>query len=119
LLQELFNAGRLPLFVEASSPKENTDGLGNCHEATLALMADLIVDGYAEGWHRATGQTHGYGGIGVMRDSWLEIDGRALDCANSKLVFADRWWRRRIQSARNIRLRDAQVIQQWIRRRTA
>jgi hypothetical protein len=114
LLQELFNAGRLPLFVEASSPEENTDALGNCHEATLALIADLIIAGCAEGWHRASGQTQGYGGIGIMRHSWLEIeiDGRALDCANSKLVFADRGWRRRIQSVGNTPLRAAQVIQQ-------
>src|SRR5215469_1638252 len=57
ILRELFDTGALKCFTEVSAPESNTDGLGNCHEAAMALMTDLIVAGKASGWVWADGRT--------------------------------------------------------------
>jgi hypothetical protein len=117
LLREMASAGALRHFEEASSPEANTDGLGNCHEAALALMTDLIVAGKDSGWHWATGRTlHGIGPA-PMSHSWLECDGWAFDVAAGKILALDVWDHRRSRKARNVRLRNARETQGWVESR--
>ena len=111
LLQELLDAQRLPLFLDAAS-EIGVEGLGNCHAVACSLMADLIVVGRSEGWRWATGRTKHY-----TQHSWLEVDGWAVDTLTRHMVlFADVWWYRRTQHARDIRLRDAAATQRWLER---
>jgi hypothetical protein len=116
LLQDLMAAGRLGLFFEAAA-EPLADGLGNCHETSVSLLVDLTLAGRAKGWHWATGETRHFASGGTRKHSWLEVDGWALDYLGDTLVFADRWWYRRLNKAKNVKLRDSQATTRWLQQR--
>jgi hypothetical protein len=117
-LKALLNAGALPEFVDISTPENNTDGLGNCHEAAMALMTDLIDAKQAARWKLVEGQVLNRQIGEMMSHSWLECDGWALDCANGHLLFVDRAAYRAMWQAREIVVRDAAATR-WVRRLAA
>jgi hypothetical protein len=116
LLREMASPGALRQFEEASSPEANTDGLGNCHEAALALMTDLIAAGKDSGWHWARGRPLRGKRPATMLHSWLECDRWAFDVAAGKILALDVWDHRRLRKARNVRLRNARKTQGWVER---
>jgi hypothetical protein len=111
-IQRLIDAGRLSLFAaDATEQAESTDGQGNCHSASLALMTDLIVAGQAQRWQWVTGIV-----IPQGEHSWLERDGWAVDCCNGKLLFMDRASYRLNTQASDVTARDAKATKRWLRR---
>jgi hypothetical protein len=113
LLTALSNAGRLVMLSEALAAERWTAELGNCHEAAICLMTDLIVAERAAGWHWAIGKQKLLRQPGWRLHSWLEIDDWALDLFPELLMFFDRRSYRRMHRARSVTLRDA-VFQQRI-----
>ncbi len=85
---------RLPFFEEIHG-LPSPDGLGDCRDITMFLMADLVRGGHAFGWLWVSG----VGLFGGSREPtfhcWLEFDGWVLDAANGKLHFWERksWYR--------------------------
>jgi hypothetical protein len=54
LLHGLFDGGGLPRFCAAVRPELTSGGLGNCHQASAALLTDLCVAGEDKGWFLVT-----------------------------------------------------------------
>jgi hypothetical protein len=85
----LLGERRLPRFLEVYGNLGGAvDGLGDCHEVTLALMVDLLNSGAANGWLRVTG-TIKPDVRKRFKHSWLECDGWAIDPACGKFVVTD------------------------------
>jgi hypothetical protein len=59
-------------------------------------------------WHFASG--------GTRKHSWLEVVGWALDFLGGTLLFTDRWWYRRFNHAKNVKLRDVQATARWLQK---
>jgi hypothetical protein len=100
--------------MRVSSPAENTDGLGNCHESAPGLMTDLILARATDRWHWVTGTA-----VPLGEHSWLERDGWAIDCADvavKGLVFMERNAYRRHYQARDVVVRDAKATRRWVMR---
>jgi hypothetical protein len=113
-IRHLYDAGKLRNFVEESLA-ENTDGMGNCHEASLALMTDLVIAREAARWKWATGYVlNHHDGDGIMKHSWLECDGWALDCANGHMVFVRKSEYRQWYKASDVKTRDASTTKRWL-----
>lgn len=79
-LRRLLDAGALRHFVEECAEQADAnDGLGNCHDATLALMADLIMAKAADYWRWCQGTV-----VPLGAHSWLERDGWPLTARTGK-----------------------------------
>jgi hypothetical protein len=114
LLATLYAAGRLVMLSRAMAAEKWTSELGNCHEAAIGLMVDLIGAGRADGWRWAIGRQKLLRRQGWRLHSWLEVDDWTLDCLSPELLmFADREWYRRLHRARSIKLRDAAALRQY------
>jgi hypothetical protein len=104
----LHEEGHLPHFSEvfgAPSP----DGLGDCHETSVALMADLIAAGRSNGWQWVEG-THRMHRPPILH-SWLEFDGWAIDVANGKILVMEAAMYRSMTKAHGLTRRNAQQMQ--------
>ncbi|KYF87805.1 hypothetical protein BE20_24990 [Sorangium cellulosum] len=105
VITRLHHEDRLPNFTEvfgAPSP----DGLGDCHEVSLALMVDLIAAGCSDGWQWVTG-THRMHRPPLLH-SWLEFDGWAVDVANGKVLVMEAAMYRSMTKAHGLTRRNAQ-----------
>lgn len=76
LLRQLWDEGHLVCFRKDFGNR--TEELGNCHDVTASLLADLIRAGVDDGWRyvnatfrRDDGSEYGH--------TWLEVDGWAVD----------------------------------------
>jgi hypothetical protein len=82
--------GKVSGFVNAFN--DYTSEAGNCHDAAIALMVDLTVAGYSQGWTWVQARVS-FGTIGdAFEHSWLEFDGWAVDAASGKCLVMDAGW---------------------------
>lgn len=109
---ELANSGKLPNFQrEFGAPRP--DGLGDCHDVTLALMVDLIAAERADGWSWVQGSI--VTGHGERFDhSWLEHDGWAVDVANGKVLVMRSSRYDEMTKAEQKTVRDAVQTSAWM-----
>lgn len=81
------------------------DNLGNCHNISMALFADLKMAGYSD-VHWKTGTLEGTKDKISYEHSWVELDGWVLDFRLHKQIIMDKALYYRMNNARNIRKRD-------------
>jgi hypothetical protein len=81
------------------------------------LMVDLMTAGVDKGWVWATGRTLRGPGPATMQHSWLEFDGWAFDVAGGRIICVNAYEYRRGRKAASVKLRDAEDLRRWLRRR--
>lgn len=116
IIATLFSTGRLNQWKAAIGPDKIYGGMGNCHEACFALLADLTTAGQQAGWKWATAETQRCG-----KHSWLEYDGWAIDCGRGDVVL---FWqaaefRKQIKLRSAVKLRNADQTARYIMKEIA
>lgn len=113
-LERLAAVGGLPHFLKAFGAPSH-EGLGDCHEVTLALMTDLVVAHRSDGWSLVQG-TVDFGTDKGADHSWLEYDGWALDVANGKILAIPTARFYTMIAARNVTARNARQVRELVSR---
>jgi hypothetical protein len=106
VLAALSEINLLGRFRAAIAPDKIYGGLGNCHEACFALLADLAQAGQVNGWKWAAVRVAPKGEL--FRHSWLEYDGWAIDCGRGDGLVFFRKIRayRKLMKPRGLKLRN-------------
>ena len=132
ILSKLRDQNRLQNFLTAIGPERVYDGLGNCHEACFALLADLSLagQGLVKSWRWATAMVAPSEKFVAHSHSWLEwhgttgaLRGWACDCGRGeeKVIFQRVAAYRALMKPRDLRLRNsfetARYIQQEAKKR--
>jgi len=115
ILYGLMAEGKMPRFLNMFFDWPPEDGLGNAHEVSLFLMADLISAHQANEWRLVRA---------VIRrpsqkpdeHSWREHRGWAVDASNGRLMITPANWYRQISRARKVVERDADETRSFIRK---